>query len=256
MGAALFLGINSPSAPQDIIELPQHDLNLLLSPTPSSDHSSPPPIQAPGHAHMLAALVSLIPSRPLYVSYNISAKVLDIVVQLLKVAGEHMLEVSWDDKIPAMNPQIRSGDVMLQARCSPSPSAQGCRCWIAGTLARRRPCPPAARQSDICTSQCRRRRTRARPMQRALRTGPAHGGDRAAFRGWGWVCKGPTRLTCCWIHTAVVKIEAVAINLIGWCFCFGWGRGYWASYLGTYVVKFHCGQCERFSHFSSSSSSG
>ena len=79
-----------------IIELLQRDLNLLLGPTSSSSHhSSPPPIRALGHAHALAALVSLIPSRPLYVSYDISAKVLDIAVQLLKRAGEHTLEVAW-----------------------------------------------------------------------------------------------------------------------------------------------------------------
>ncbi|KAF8727621.1 hypothetical protein AX14_007205 [Amanita brunnescens Koide BX004] len=78
-----------------IIELLQRDLNLLLGPPSSLHHSSPPPIRALGHAHALAALVSLIPSRPLYVSYDISAKVLDIAVQLLKRAGEHTLEVAW-----------------------------------------------------------------------------------------------------------------------------------------------------------------
>ncbi|KAK2459742.1 hypothetical protein APHAL10511_008243 [Amanita phalloides] len=80
-----------------IIELLQRDLNLLIS-SSSTSHSfqaSSPPIRALGHAHALAALVSLIPSRPLYVSYDISAKVLDIAVQLLKRAGEHTLEVAW-----------------------------------------------------------------------------------------------------------------------------------------------------------------
>ena len=78
-----------------IIELLQRDLTLLLSPSTSSHHTSSPPIRALGHAHALAALVSVIPSRPLYVSYDISAKVLDIAVQLLKRAGEHTLEVAW-----------------------------------------------------------------------------------------------------------------------------------------------------------------
>lgn len=78
-----------------IIELLQRDLTLLLSPSTSSHHASSPPIRALGHAHALAALVSVIPSRPLYVSYDISAKVLDIAVQLLKRAGEHTLEVAW-----------------------------------------------------------------------------------------------------------------------------------------------------------------
>ncbi|KAF8630604.1 hypothetical protein AX15_002831 [Amanita polypyramis BW_CC] len=84
-----------------VIELLQRDLNLLLTPSSTSHHFqsssslSPPPIRALGHAHALAALVSLIPSRPLYVSYDISAKVLDIAIQLLKRAGEHALEVAW-----------------------------------------------------------------------------------------------------------------------------------------------------------------
>ncbi|KIL59187.1 hypothetical protein M378DRAFT_27111 [Amanita muscaria Koide BX008] len=91
-----------PNTLLTVIELLQRDLNLLLTPTSSSvtSHSSssslsPPPIRALGHAHALAALVSLIPSQPIYVSYDISAKVLDIAVQLLKRAGEHVLEVAW-----------------------------------------------------------------------------------------------------------------------------------------------------------------
>ncbi|KAF8630901.1 hypothetical protein AX17_005259 [Amanita inopinata Kibby_2008] len=90
-----------PKAVLTVMELLQRDLNLLLTPSSTSHHFqsssslSPAPLRALGHAHALAALVSLIPSRPLYVSYDISAKVLDIAVQLLKRAGEHGLEVAW-----------------------------------------------------------------------------------------------------------------------------------------------------------------
>ena len=41
-------------------------------------------LRALGHAYGLAALVSIIPERPLYVSYDVSAKVLDMATQLLK----------------------------------------------------------------------------------------------------------------------------------------------------------------------------
>ncbi|KAJ3575515.1 hypothetical protein NP233_g1065 [Leucocoprinus birnbaumii] len=47
-----------------------------------------------GHAYGLAALVSVIPERPLYVSYDVSAKVLDMATQLLKRASDHDLKVA------------------------------------------------------------------------------------------------------------------------------------------------------------------
>ncbi|PFH53326.1 hypothetical protein AMATHDRAFT_55203 [Amanita thiersii Skay4041] len=87
-----------PKAVLNVVELLQRDLNLLSSPSTSHHQAStlpPPPSRALGHAHALAALVSLIPSRPLYMSYDISAKVLDLAVQLLKRAGEHSLETAW-----------------------------------------------------------------------------------------------------------------------------------------------------------------
>ncbi|KAF8648973.1 hypothetical protein AX16_006087 [Volvariella volvacea WC 439] len=43
---------------------------------------------------LTTALVSIIPERPLYVSYDISAKVLDVATQLLKRAGEHDIKIA------------------------------------------------------------------------------------------------------------------------------------------------------------------
>ncbi|KZV63558.1 clathrin-coated vesicle protein [Peniophora sp. CONT] len=68
-----------------VMEHLQRDVNLLTSPNASSDIST----RALGHAYGLAALVTIIPSKPLYVSYDISSKVLDMAIQLLKRAGEH-----------------------------------------------------------------------------------------------------------------------------------------------------------------------
>ncbi|ESK97884.1 clathrin-coated vesicle protein [Moniliophthora roreri MCA 2997] len=80
------------------IELLQRDLTSILSPAAPSDINS----RALGHAYGLAALVSVIRERPLYVSYDVSTKVLDMAIQLLKRAGEHdvkvgsiEVEVSW-----------------------------------------------------------------------------------------------------------------------------------------------------------------
>ena len=68
-----------------VMEHLQRDVNLLTSPNASSDVST----RALGHAYGLAALVTIIPSKPLYVSYDLSSKVLDMAIQLLKRAGEH-----------------------------------------------------------------------------------------------------------------------------------------------------------------------
>ncbi|CAK5267776.1 unnamed protein product [Mycena citricolor] len=73
-----------------VMELLQRDLSQLLTPTASPEV----PFRALGHAYGLAALVSIIPSRPLYVSYDISAKVLDMATTLLKRAGEHDVRVA------------------------------------------------------------------------------------------------------------------------------------------------------------------
>ncbi|SPO23732.1 related to LAA1 - AP-1 accessory protein involved in TGN-endosome transport [Ustilago trichophora] len=50
--------------------------------------------RANGHAKGLAALISVIPQRPLYTSFAISSKVLSLAIQLLKNSGNHDLHVS------------------------------------------------------------------------------------------------------------------------------------------------------------------
>jgi hypothetical protein len=68
----------------------QRDITSVITPAAPSDINT----RALGHAYGLAALVSVIPERPLYVSYDVSAKVLDMAIQLLKRAGEHDLHVA------------------------------------------------------------------------------------------------------------------------------------------------------------------
>jgi len=68
----------------------QRDLSTSLTPGSSPDAM----LRALGHAYGLAALVSIIPQRPLYVSYDVSAKVVDMATQLLKRAGEHDVKVA------------------------------------------------------------------------------------------------------------------------------------------------------------------
>jgi hypothetical protein len=80
------------------MDIMQRDITSLSSPAAPVDVDR----RALGHAYGLAALVSLIPERPLYVSYDLCAKVLDIAVQLLKSAAGHdvkiadvEIEISW-----------------------------------------------------------------------------------------------------------------------------------------------------------------
>jgi len=80
------------------MEMLQRDLGVLLVPATSSDIH----LRALGYAYGLAAVVRLIPERPLYVSYDASAKVLDMAIQLLKRASDHgvsiarvEIEVAW-----------------------------------------------------------------------------------------------------------------------------------------------------------------
>ncbi|TFK25105.1 clathrin-coated vesicle protein [Coprinopsis marcescibilis] len=87
-----------PKAILLVMDKLQRDLAALLTPMASIDV----PAKALGHAYGLAGLVSIIPQRPLYVSYDVPAKILDMATQLLKRAGEHDLkvaeveiEVSW-----------------------------------------------------------------------------------------------------------------------------------------------------------------
>jgi hypothetical protein len=73
-----------------VMEMLQRDIGSLLSPAAPSDVN----LRALGHAYGLSALMSIISERPLYVSYDISAKVFDMAVQLLKRAGEHDVKVA------------------------------------------------------------------------------------------------------------------------------------------------------------------
>ena len=61
------------------------DLGVLGTPTASKDL----PDRTVGKAFALSALIAISPSRPLYVSHDISTRVFDLAVSLLKKAGEH-----------------------------------------------------------------------------------------------------------------------------------------------------------------------
>ena len=72
------------------MEMLQRDITSLLLPAAPSDVN----LRALGHAYGLAALIAIIPDRPLYVSYDVSAKVLDMATQLLKRAAEHDIKIA------------------------------------------------------------------------------------------------------------------------------------------------------------------
>ncbi|CAG8571263.1 21017_t:CDS:10 [Cetraspora pellucida] len=81
-----------------VLSFVNKDLNNLTTPTISSDL----PKRALGHAYGLAALLSVVPARPLYVSFELSARVFSISTQLIKsstnkdvaIASIH-LQVAW-----------------------------------------------------------------------------------------------------------------------------------------------------------------
>lgn len=73
-----------------IAESLQRDIESLQSPTAPSDIDR----RTLGHAYGLAALVSIVPHRPLYVSFDVSASVLDTATQLLKRASDHDVRVA------------------------------------------------------------------------------------------------------------------------------------------------------------------
>lgn len=82
----------------NVIELMQRDITSISTPPVSTEVAR----RAVGHANGLAALFAIIPDRPLYVSYDLSAKVFDMAIQLLKRAAEHdtsvagvEVEVAW-----------------------------------------------------------------------------------------------------------------------------------------------------------------
>ncbi|KZT05196.1 clathrin-coated vesicle protein [Laetiporus sulphureus 93-53] len=73
-----------------VVEVLQRDISAITTPTAPSDIHT----RSLGHAYGLAALLTVIPERPLYVSYDISAKVFDTAVQLLKRAGDHEVKIA------------------------------------------------------------------------------------------------------------------------------------------------------------------
>ncbi|KAF8916460.1 clathrin-coated vesicle protein [Mucidula mucida] len=73
-----------------VFDLLQRDITTILSPAAPSDINT----RSLGHAYGLAALVSIVPERPLYVAYDVSSKVLDMAIQLLKRAGEHDVKIA------------------------------------------------------------------------------------------------------------------------------------------------------------------
>lgn len=87
-----------PKTVINVIDLLQRDITSLVTPPVNSEVGR----RAIGHAQGLAALFSIITERPLYVSYDLSAKVFDIAIMLLKRAAEHDIaiggievEVAW-----------------------------------------------------------------------------------------------------------------------------------------------------------------
>ena len=50
--------------------------------------------RALGHAYGLSALFTVIPECLLYVSYDISVKVLDMAIKILKRAGDHDVKIA------------------------------------------------------------------------------------------------------------------------------------------------------------------
>ena len=80
------------SALKSLLEFLNRDLNSLAS--GSSSKGVELSRSANGIARGLAALIHLIPKRPLYASFDISAEVLALSIKLLKNAGKHDLHVS------------------------------------------------------------------------------------------------------------------------------------------------------------------
>lgn len=87
---------------QHVVELLNKDLTLIqsgassaaASPSTSNDPATVVKRRAIGHARALAALINLIPRKPLYVSFDLSAKCMSLAIQLLKQSGSHELTVS------------------------------------------------------------------------------------------------------------------------------------------------------------------
>lgn len=75
-----------------VTELLNKDLTLITSDGPNQ--SAAVHRRAVGYAHALAALINLIPHKPLYVSFDLSAKCMSLAIQLLKQSGNHELHIS------------------------------------------------------------------------------------------------------------------------------------------------------------------
>ena len=83
-----FCTLNPSQLPPMLDILLEHvtkDLGMIGTPTASKDL----PDRAIGQALALAALLAVSTSRPLYVSHDVSTKVFDLAVSLLKKAGDH-----------------------------------------------------------------------------------------------------------------------------------------------------------------------
>ncbi|GAC76103.1 uncharacterized conserved protein [Moesziomyces antarcticus T-34] len=76
-----------------VLELLNRDLTTLTNGS-ASIGAAQLSKRANGHAKGLAALISIVPQRPLYTSFAISSKVLSLAIQLLKNSGNHDLAVS------------------------------------------------------------------------------------------------------------------------------------------------------------------
>ncbi|BGP19331.1 hypothetical protein JCM10213v2_007420 [Rhodosporidiobolus nylandii] len=75
-----------------VLDLLNKDLAVISSDGPTQNaivHR-----RAVGYAHALAALINLIPRKPLYVSFDLSAKCMSLAIQLLKQSGNHELHIS------------------------------------------------------------------------------------------------------------------------------------------------------------------
>jgi hypothetical protein len=75
-----------------VLDLLNKDLAIISSDGPSG--SAAVHRRAVGYSHALAALINLIPHKPLYVSFDLSAKCMSLAIQLLKQSGNHDLHIS------------------------------------------------------------------------------------------------------------------------------------------------------------------
>ncbi|EGG10808.1 uncharacterized protein MELLADRAFT_76824 [Melampsora larici-populina 98AG31] len=97
VAAALCLRTYCYVAPIKLTNTITHTLELLNKDLAQLSNPAAPPDtnkRAIGHAHGLAGLMSVISLRPLYVSFDVSSKVMSVAIQLLKQCGSHSLKIS------------------------------------------------------------------------------------------------------------------------------------------------------------------